>query len=257
MSSVRKLRSPLDEQPIVTLTSRQLVLAICLFFIWTLLAFIGGSVLARYELAETKGIVVVGAQQGDVGPVGGLQAGLNVLQIPAPSPPLPSSNSEAGKEVVPPHQPSQIPKETVPPKQSPPSQAPPQGPPAPQPVQKGDVQKKPPAASAGGPPAPPSPINKAPVVIVAPPSKAGSPGAAGESYGVQVAAFSAAHREQAEESRRLLESNSDLKADIVTSEDGRWVRVIVGNYPDRGTAEAERDRLKKKAGFSDCFVQKR
>ncbi len=75
-------------------------------------------------------------------------------------------------------------------------------------------------------------------------------------FGVQVASFSGSKREKsAADYKRRLEANSDLKAILSHSEDDKYVRVIVGGYPDRETAEKVCKELRKRAGFSDCFVK--
>jgi len=77
-----------------------------------------------------------------------------------------------------------------------------------------------------------------------------------EGFGVQVAAFSGPNRQGlAEGYKERLEDNSELKAVLLASEDGQYVRVVVGGYPDRQTAVQVRDELRQRAGFRDCFVR--
>ncbi len=61
----------------------------------------------------------------------------------------------------------------------------------------------------------------------------------------------------AEASKKRLEANTDMKADLLPSEDGKIIRVIVGHYPDKDSAAQACAELKKRAGFADCFPRKR
>ena len=77
-------------------------------------------------------------------------------------------------------------------------------------------------------------------------------------YAIQVASFSGAKRKEiAEQYRKRLASNAGLESDLVPSEDGTMVRVLVGSYPDKGTAAKACEELKKRAGFADSFVKRR
>jgi len=77
-----------------------------------------------------------------------------------------------------------------------------------------------------------------------------------DGFGVQVAAFSGPNRQRlAEGYKERLEANSEWEAVLVVSEDGQYVRVVVGGYPDRETAKRVRDELRQRAGFKDCFVR--
>lgn len=77
-------------------------------------------------------------------------------------------------------------------------------------------------------------------------------------YAIQVASFSGAKRkENAEQYRKRLTSNAGLESDLLPSEDGKMLRVLVGAYPDKATAVKACGELKKRAGFSDSFVKRR
>ncbi len=77
-------------------------------------------------------------------------------------------------------------------------------------------------------------------------------------YAIQVASFSGAKRKEiAEQYRKRLLSNAGLESDLLPSEDGKTVRVLVGRYPDKGTAAKACEELKKRAGFADSFVKRR
>jgi len=91
----------------------------------------------------------------------------------------------------------------------------------------------------------------------APPAATAAP-AAQEAwvYGIQVASFAGSQRQKlAEDCQRSIEANSDLKAQLSPSEDGEYVRVIVGGYADKAAAAAACQELRKRAGFKDCFVK--
>lgn len=73
-------------------------------------------------------------------------------------------------------------------------------------------------------------------------------------FAIQVAAFKTHNRAKAEQYKQRLEANSDLKVQVVLYEDNKWVRVLLGDYPDRKSAENARAQLKKRPGFADCWV---
>lgn len=77
-------------------------------------------------------------------------------------------------------------------------------------------------------------------------------------YSIQVASFSGAHKEQlAADFKKRLEAQGEFKSELVLSEDGKYLRVVVGSYPDRETARAACGELRKRPGFADCFVKQR
>ena len=76
-------------------------------------------------------------------------------------------------------------------------------------------------------------------------------------YGVQLRSFGAENRRQAEAFQLELSSQHGIKADLVASPDGKYLRAIVGSYPDRDSADASRIELSKIKEFADAFVQVR
>ena len=71
-----------------------------------------------------------------------------------------------------------------------------------------------------------------------------------------MASFAGAGREKAaEEHKRRLEAGNELKVLLVPSEDGKYLRAIVGPYPDRQAADTVCKELRKRTGFEDCFVK--
>ncbi|HIJ65180.1 MAG TPA: SPOR domain-containing protein [Candidatus Hydrogenedentes bacterium] len=77
---------------------------------------------------------------------------------------------------------------------------------------------------------------------------------------MQVAAFSASNKAMAEKYKAVLESKTDLNPTLVYSEDGKYIQVTIGEYPDRAAALLARDKLVamsdevgRKTGFKDCF----
>ncbi|HOJ32291.1 MAG TPA: SPOR domain-containing protein [Candidatus Hydrogenedentes bacterium] len=72
-------------------------------------------------------------------------------------------------------------------------------------------------------------------------------------YAIQVAAIPSSRRREAEEYIKKL---NDLNPYIRESEDKKFLRVLVGEYPDRQTAEKKMLELKKKKEFSGCFIRK-
>jgi len=77
-------------------------------------------------------------------------------------------------------------------------------------------------------------------------------------YVIQVAAFFGAEKNRlAEAVRKRLKENANLDSQIVPSEDGKAVRVVMGGYPDRESAQKACSELKKREGFADSFVRRR
>jgi len=116
-----------------------------------------------------------------------------------------------------------------------------------------NAQAKPAAATPAEAQAP----AKQPAVTPAQAPKPSGPPAGTGTYVIQLASFSSSNRAKAEDARRRLSAHANLTAELVTSEDGKYVRIIVGNYPDLKTAEKARDALRERKGFADCFVRRR
>jgi len=76
-------------------------------------------------------------------------------------------------------------------------------------------------------------------------------------YVIQVMSFSASNRKKAEAYAQELKAKQGLTPELVLSEDGQYVRVVVGNYPDQEAARAAWGELRKRPGFSECFVKRR
>ncbi|MBX3180634.1 MAG: SPOR domain-containing protein [Candidatus Hydrogenedentes bacterium] len=75
------------------------------------------------------------------------------------------------------------------------------------------------------------------------------------SYGVQVAAFNGPQRAaQAQEARRKLKSATGLDADIVTSPDGAFEKVVITGFATRDAARAQCDKVKAKPGYDGAWV---
>ena len=172
------------------------------------------------------------------------------VKTPQEAPEKPSANDTAGKPAV---QGPAKPKDT-------PTPAPSKKPVAAG-LPKGEATQVGPKAQAK--PAAPTPATTQTPGKTPPPAsttlpKPSAPPPAGKgAYVIQVASFSSSNRGQAEDARRRLSAHANLTAELVTSEDGKYVRVIVGNYPDLKTAEKARDALRERKGFADCFVRRR
>lgn len=75
-------------------------------------------------------------------------------------------------------------------------------------------------------------------------------------FGVQVASFQGANREQqAREFQRIARDRHQLATEILPSSDGQYHRVVVTGYNDRATANRAAEALKQHAQFKDCFVR--
>ena len=102
----------------------------------------------------------------------------------------------------------------------------------------------------------------APAAPATPPVSPGAPAtlpsgsSAVSGFGVQVRYLSGPnHQENAKKEQAAIESSTGLNVLLVASEDGKVVRVVVGSYPERETAEAVCKALRKRASFGDCFVK--
>jgi len=118
------------------------------------------------------------------------------------------------------------------------------------------AKAQPPASSIPSTEKKPSPALPAPATAPAPSASTGS-ARSGKRFTVQVVAYDVKNREQAENYKKLLEANSDLRAEIVPSEDGKYMRVFIGDYATREEANKARQDLQKRAGFKECFVKER
>lgn len=90
---------------------------------------------------------------------------------------------------------------------------------------------------------------------VAAPAKPSTPAVShpqGPRYTVQIGAYS--NRRNAEAAKAGIESTSSHVVELQDSVSGRFVVVVVGDYPERGTAEQARNDLRDRFGFKDCFV---
>ena len=70
-----------------------------------------------------------------------------------------------------------------------------------------------------------------------------------------MAAFGASNRAAAEKLGQKIQDEKGVKVQLALSEDGKHVRVLVGSYADRATAQADCRKLRKEAGWSDSFVK--
>lgn len=90
----------------------------------------------------------------------------------------------------------------------------------------------------------------------APATAAAAPQKSTGTWGIQVAAFTGKNREKmAETAQKRLLSNANIKADLVFKQN--VVRLVVGNFADKSSAQKECEQMRKKPGFSECFVQLR
>lgn len=126
--------------------------------------------------------------------------------------------------------------------------------PAPEAGQSDSVTKNPPVAAETGATA----NLPAKTEIAADSTKASSAESTKGGYCIQVASFSGSNRKRlAEEYRRRMKSNAELTVDLIPSDDDKYIRVVMGNYPDRDTAARACAELKKRQGFAESFVRKR
>ncbi len=84
-----------------------------------------------------------------------------------------------------------------------------------------------------------------------------SPASASGPYSIQVVAYSAADRTKAAAYAREIQSRTNINTQVAQSEDGQHLRIFVGSYPDRESAERVLEELKDKDGFEESFVRTR
>ncbi len=282
-----------DGKPATELTSTQLVIGTCIFLVAALICFALGFVLGRYEERAASGRTATAqavpsaplpppprteaAPPPPQQPEGGNQVSPRRVVMPPPSqsqtPGYPSSTGagdtapKVSEHPAPPKAEESAPAQaaTPPPAAEPPPAQPEQPPAAPVPAQAPAPAASTPAAPAV-PAAPTSPTGltsptgqTAPTPAPAPATPPAVPAADGKSpYAIQVASLTGpARKERALEFQRRLESNAGIKAELVTTEDGKTIRVLVGGYPDRESATKACEDLKKRQGFKDCFVKRR
>jgi hypothetical protein len=99
-----------------------------------------------------------------------------------------------------------------------------------------------------------------PAAAAPPPSPPATPDGVGTSaptggFGIQVASFGVTNVGKAEEYRKQAAADTGLPARIVTSEDGKHLRVLVGTYATKEAARKACDELRKRKEFADCYVQ--
>ena len=106
--------------------------------------------------------------------------------------------------------------------------------------------KKPVALPERGPDAPAAPAKPAARAV---------PTVARGSYGIQVAAFSGPKREaQADEARKHLKTATGKDANLVSSSDKKYCKVVITGFPTRDAAKTECAKLKTKTGYASAWV---
>jgi len=276
-------------------SSSQLVIATCVFLIMALVCFALGVLVGRYDVTSSRPRQNVQSTESaaesakplppaprrEAAPpdgVGEQKSPRPVVMPPtkAQTPGFPSSDGAApsGPRVT--EHPAPPPKPETPPTAAPtpeskletPGSKPAEQPSPPPPAAAEVPATAPPAAEvkldpkAVAPAASTLPVEHPTPAQTAPPPAMPSAPAAGTTaqgdYGIQLASFSGPNRQtMAEASKKRLETNTDMKADLLVSEDGKMVRLVVGHYTDKATATKACEELKKRAGFADCFPRKR
>jgi len=87
-------------------------------------------------------------------------------------------------------------------------------------------------------------------------SSAPAPSESEGNWIIQLAAYSVENTQQAEDFATRLRENTDLEPRLVTSDDGKWVRVWIGNFSDRAAAIAKQTELQKIEQFKNCIVKR-
>ena len=273
----KKPSSLLDEErPALQLSSQQLVSAICVLLVSAAVLFLLGWVVGRYErsyrlsMEGTTDTTVASAadDQADAASWNGTQRSpradlLNrldgktkgepdIVPVPAPPPRLEQSTTSpqpAEKLVL-------EPKPTEPTPASPAPTPPEQREPRTEPSTTTPAPREPKPA----PEEKPDPVQVDPLESVENPvdedaasttdSQKGERG-----FAVQVQSYGAANGDSAEEYRKRLAKETNLKPELVLSADGKYLQVLVGRTSDEKTAQATCKELRKQKRFSDCFVR--
>jgi len=74
----------------------------------------------------------------------------------------------------------------------------------------------------------------------------------GPSFGIQIAAFKT--HDRAVVAKTDVETKTSYSAQVLPTSNGRLVRVVVGSYADKLSADQARSDLKNNYGYSDCWV---
>ena len=276
----KKPSSLLDEErPAIQLSSQQLVTAICVLLVAAAILFLLGWAVGRYEHSyrlQTEGTTDtrVASSADDAAPtslngtqrsprrdllddLGDKNSGKSDI-VPVPAPP-PRSERPA-QSFVPSQEPAA---DSAPPKPAPASST------SPAPTQTKPPAKTPPKAPDEAP-APqeskptakqePAAVQVEPMESVEKPVKENTASTTDKpksekEYAVQVVSYGSANSAGAEEYRKKLAKETDLKPELVLSTDGKYLQVIVGRTSDKKTAQETCKELRKQTRFSGCFVR--
>lgn len=81
--------------------------------------------------------------------------------------------------------------------------------------------------------------------------------AEGGPYTIQVISYTAGDRALAEDYAEGIEEETGHEPTLAVSEDGAYIRVLVGAFPDEETAQAVMQQLQELEKFEDSFVRRR
>lgn len=286
MPSTRKKKSSFANQEKHTLefTPAQLIGAICTLMVFGLLCFLLGVVVNKFDSAHAEKRAVAVARDEEPQPATPVREGkqttprLDVVKIPSSTSSTPPKNNPATSTV--PRKDDTIRPVPLPPaKESPAKEAskeptqvataspvksvelPPMGPTA----TPGPAPAKSETPVAPSPAKPETAVAPKPAAEVSAPEPKAAPSAAPPSnetlspekdnYAIQVAAYSPSNRAKAEQFRALLEKQLKMTARLVTSKDGKWIRVMVGSFPDAASAQSKQAEMKQIKQFKDCMVK--
>jgi len=82
-----------------------------------------------------------------------------------------------------------------------------------------------------------------------------SPPAGSTVYGVQVASVSAEREEHARRALADAERVVNEKGQLIASNDGTLLRLVMGSFQDRAQATQLMERMRQHSQFEGCFVQ--
>jgi len=280
MSTAKKSRTPNRSPQVrqIEFTPGQMIIAICTLIVFGLVCFMLGVLVNKLDSSVAPDVAAITETEAAPGPATAQDTPAPRTQQTSPLPPeslrggVASRNQTADRPdpsqprtVAPPsanrraEAPEPTPRPALPVSPEPP--APPVlEPPVDEPIEEASASPEP--ESPDPTPAPEGRVleNADLLTLDEPEQPASTPGpsapAAGETaYGVQVASVSAEREEQARRALADAERVANHKGQLVPSDDGRMLRLVVGSFADRAEATRLMESMRQHRQYESCFVQ--
>lgn len=234
----------------VGFTSDQLLIAVCIFLVVVLVCFAAGVWVGRHDRSYQPGPTAESSERPESPSIPtspkpkDRDAGEGVQKSPRPvEMPVTPAKPKAGEGSKP-----RVTEHPAPAKK-------PAKEPEPAPKVKPAVQEE-----STGPPAPETPdkTTNGEENLLEPVAKPAATPLKRGPFAIQAASFSGPSRAKlAEDFKNQLEGELKLSAELERSEDDKFVRVLLGDYPDHEAAAKACNDLKKRPGLAGSFVKAR